>query len=490
DQRLLELGALATLFKSADAPLVEKADKAVAALVPIKRCGNVIALQAEDRDPVGDATAQAQIATLKRALAATNAALYAGKIDVVIKQGADAEKLATELHYAPGVFDALLAEGQALSVSGKGADADKALSAAAFQALKSKHDDVAADAALYAAQNAADALNKPDEANVWLGLADASIARIGGDKALDIHALEVQAVAAGDRGDLVAAAALGEKALALAAETYGADAPRLWKSEQVVAATYAKGGAYAKAIPHFERALALKEKAAGPDHPDVALILTSLGGSYDNVGETQKARAALERSLAIRELNFGNDTPKLVATLNNLADVVRHSVDGKPGDLDAALAFADRGFAIASKVPGPAHPLTHTVATTRAEIFVDRGELAKAHAAFDDVLAQESKVSSPMLPTTRASRGQLALVEKNWAEAATFFEPSIAGFEKAGGNDAADLWRPLIGLGLAKLHLGDKPQAKVLLERGIAIGDKTQVKASDLAAAKQALTSL
>ena len=482
DDRLAELTALVALFSKADASLVEKADKAAYALEPLKRCANVAALQAPAQPPA-DAASLPKLDDMHHKLAEAKAAHDAGQFDVAIAAADAAARSAGELTFAPGEAEALLVRGQALHAAGKAAEAAKSLGDAAFAALRGKRDDVAAEAAFAAAGNAGDSLGKDELARVWLGIGDAALARIGGDRLLELRGLEAAGVVAGARGELVVAGELHERALAKARELFGRDDhPALWRNEQLLAATWAKGGAYEKARPHYQTALALKEKISGPDHPDVALILSSLGACDDHLGDVDQARASLARALVIREKNFGKDSPKLVATLNNIADLER-----KQGKLDDALAQAQRGYTIAGKVPGPTHPLTHTIATTLAEVWRAQGKRTQARALFDDVIAAEEKASSPVLATTLASRAELALDDRSFAEAAAFDERAIAALEKSGGKDAPDLWRPLLGLGLAKQAQGRAQEAHALFDRALAIGTKAQVSDVELKPARDAL---
>ena len=67
---------------------------------------------------------------------------------------------------------------------------------------------------------------------------------------------------------------------------------------------------------------------------------------------------------------------------------------------------------------------------------------------------------------------------------------AAAAFEASGGVDNPALWRPLTALAKAKIGLGKPAEARPLLQRAIAIGEKAQVDASDLAPARTALTTL
>jgi tetratricopeptide (TPR) repeat protein len=231
-------------------------------------------------------------------------------------------------------------------------------------------------------------------------------------------------------------------------------------------------------VPHYERALALVEASRGKSHPDVALLLSALGACYDHAGDSAKALAAFQRALAIREAVFGPTSPRLVATLNNLADFQRHT-----GDIAGAQPTIDRALAIAEKAPGPKHPLYHLVVTTRAEILVAAGKLADGEAALDALIPIEEDAKSPILGTTLASRAEMAIMDKSWAQAIGLEERAIGLMEAAGGKDAPELWKPLAGLARATTALGDAAAAKVIAQRAVAIGRAAKVSDADLASA-------
>ena len=473
DEQREELRALTALFGQADAVLVEKASRAAAALDPVARCANVAALRAPGTPP---AEMQVRLDGVRVQLASAKAAFIAGRTEPALTGATAAVEAATAIGWAPVLGEAQLLRGAALQQAGKATEAAAAYAEATWAGLRGRQDDLAARAALAAAQETAEGLGKDAEARIWLGLGQATAGH-GGDRELDVQRLEVAGVVAGARGDQLAAVTAHEQALAAAAAL--GDPATTGRVEGILAATLAKSGDYAKAAPHYERALALREAAAGKDHPDVALLLTSLGACYDHAGDAPRARTAFARALAIREAAFGSTSPRLLATLNNLADLQR-----RHGELAEATAVIDRAFAIAAAAPGSAHPLYHTVATTRGEILLASGKLTEARAALDEVIALEEPVKSPGLAETLASRAEVALAESAYADAAALDARAIEALEAAGGKDAPDLWRPLAGLARARAGLHDAPGARAAATRALTIGRAAQISEAELAPAR------
>jgi len=482
DQRLEEVKALAQLLATPNDTLVEKADKAVWELEPIKRCANVQALATPNAPSPAN---RAKYDELTRKIAFGRAEAIAGQVFPALTAASAVLEGAKEIHAEDLQADALLIRGGALALVGNTNDALAALDESTWAAMRSQRDDIVVQASLSAAIAYAEQLGNADMAQMWLKLSNAAAVRIGIDKLLELRRLEAQGVIDAQRGNFEAAVATHEKALAVATAVYGPNSPALWQPEELLAASMGKAGGWIAALPHLERALALREAAVGPDHPDVALIVSNLGACYDHAGDGKRGLAAFERALAIREKTYGKQSPFLVATLNNLADFKMNN-----GDQAGALAYILRARAIAEKVPGPTSPMFHVIATTHGEVLGALHRVDEARATFDEVLALELKLKSPELATTLASRGQLELAEHAWADAAAFEERAIEAYEATGDKEHLALWKPLAGLATARRELDPKADVRPLLERAVAIGTKAQVKDADMKPIKDALAKL
>jgi len=480
DQRLEEVRALSRLLASADAGVVERGDKVVFGLEPLATCNNVAALRAPGLAPIA---IRAQVEDLKKKLADAKAQLLAGKYIPALVAASATVDGAKKIHYDPLVTEAMVMYGAAQMTTGQAEPATATYAEAAYTGIRGKRDDMVAAASLGEAALVSDA-GKSGEAKIWLNLADASSMRVGLDRRLEAHKLEIEGVVLAQAGDVLGGLAAHEKAFEVSAHELGRDNPAVWTMEVLYATTLTKAGAYAKAAPHFEHAMALRQASVGPDHPDVALMLSNLGIAYRHLGQLKKSREVFERALAIREKSYGKNSPLLVPTLDNFTELLKQQ-----GDIPAALATIERARKLAGLLPGKQHPIYHTVATTHAEVLVAAGRVADAHKEYDEIFAIEEKTKSPQLPTTLASRAELALVEHKWAEAVSFAERSVAGFEAAGGKEQPEMWRPLTALGQAKLELHRTAEARAALERAIAIGAKLQL-GDDLDPARAALAKM
>ena len=229
----------------------------------------------------------------------------------------------------------------------------------------------------------------------------------------------------------------------------------------------------------------LIESYLGPDHPDVALMISGMASCYHYTGEIEKSFAAFERSLAIRVKVFGENSPVLIPTLNNYAELLLGQ-----DKLDKGIEVIDRAQKITNATVGKAHPYYVAISSTRAEMLMGAGKLDDARAVIDEVLVTAETVKSPYLPEANIVRAKLAVREQQWPRAIEFAEKAITGLEAKAGPEAGELWKPLTSLAQAKIATGNAAEAKPLLERALAIADKSKLPAKYLAPTREALAKL
>jgi tetratricopeptide (TPR) repeat protein len=191
---------------------------------------------------------------------------------------------------------------------------------------------------------------------------------------------------------------------------------------------------------------------------------SGLANCYSHTGERAKAAAEFKIAIEIRERVFGPDSPILIPTLNNSAEMLAEG-----GDLEQALAFATRAKQLVDRAFGRSNPYYPTVVATYGEVLLAMKRYDDARAAFDDALAVAEKSKHPVLGVVLADRAKLARAENQWPESAGYDERAIAALEASAGKTAVDLYKPLTGLALARLHDHKPADAKPLLERALAV---------------------
>jgi eukaryotic-like serine/threonine-protein kinase len=470
DQRLAVLRAFTQQLVKADDILVDKASNAALDLERSERiaqCADVAALKTPTQP---SAAIRPAYNAARMPLAEARAAILTGNIGRAINQSTAAIKLARDIPFDPLIAEGELIRGMAMLQIRNPDEAQKSLGEATWAGLRGKRDDLAAEAALYAAITSSELLDKNSEGRIWMAIGKAATLRAGNDPVMRLRALETEGIVLATSGELVTAVAAHEQALVLGRQIFSASSTQLARPEQVLGATLSRLGDYHRARPHYERALELSIQLLGPDHPDVGLMHSGLASALHYTGDLPGSRKQFERALEIREKVFGKDSPVLIATLNNMAELMRDMHDPTTG-----LALIIRARTIVNRSVGRNHPYYVTINATHGELLLAAGKIAEAKAAYGESLVAAEAQKSTYVAAVLAGRAEVARAETKWAEAATYDERSIAAFEKLAGTDAIDLYKPLTGLAIDNIELGKLREAKPLLDRARAIAEKNHV---------------
>ena len=111
--------------------------------------------------------------------------------------------------------------------------------------------------------------------------------------AADVAALNKQVVQLYGQGKYKEAAAIAEKALALAERVLGKEHPDTLTSVNNLACLYRAQGRYGEAEPLYKRALEASERVLGKEHPDTLDKREQSGGAVSSPGPLWRGRAAL-----------------------------------------------------------------------------------------------------------------------------------------------------------------------------------------------------
>ena len=477
DRRLEELRALTqVLAKEPSQTVIEKSAGVVSELEPLARCANVAALRepTTPRDP--------RTTLLDKQLASAKADMISGRYLPALVTAKKVTETARQIHYTAAEAEAHVVRGVALLAVQNGDDAIIEFAAGVQLGIASRRDDLAAKSAFAAATVDAAMRKRPREARIWLTIG-IPLAERAEDIMIDIARLDAEGIVASENGDPLGAIAAHEQMFAIASRYSLPGQPMVVDAAHKLATTLTRGSAYARATKMFERVIKDQQTLLGPDHPHIAITLSNLGLCYSKLRNAAKARDVLERSIALRERLFGTTSPLLIPALDNYADMLKAT-----GSVTEALPVIERAMNLA-KVDRTSINY-HTVATTYAEILALTNRRAEARALLDDVLKLEETTSSPTLSATLSSRAELALEDRAWRDAAAFASRAITALEAEGSVNNPDLWRPLSVLGRAKLELGERADARIALERALAIGAKTELPATTFEATRGALARL
>jgi tetratricopeptide (TPR) repeat protein len=243
-----------------------------------------------------------------------------------------------------------------------------------------------------------------ERAGVWLGAAEATLARLGSaTPARRARMLDARSVVATSEGKLQEALALSLEVVALQ-ESQGAGA------RDQLAASYANAGRLARDVGDLDLAttlltesLAQIERDHGPDHPVVARALGSLAHVRDSAGDSAAALELLERASEI--LERWEEPRLLAASLNN-----RAAVHQRLGQIDRTVPLLTRAYAIQQETLGEDDPAMIRSLSNLGRAVALAGDPAEGVAKMRTALDVAGAQLPPRHEVTLTARGNLASV--------------------------------------------------------------------------------
>jgi tetratricopeptide (TPR) repeat protein len=297
DERLDELKALSDVFVRADARTVEKAVQAATSLTSLEPCANLDELSAATRLPPEPA-ARAKIRALRAEIAAANDLCLTGKQTQSWERLQELRERVDSSSYGPVVV--------AWTMVTAHVDVGRDLKAAAAEweraiALTETYhlDRERADAEVHFGR-VLNELAQHEEARHWLGLARATLARIGGDPVLELTRDVYESYEYWNEGKYADAARVLEEAMSRPNVARADDPADTADAESFLGlALVFYDTRYDEAVAHARAAVAIDVDAYGPEHPFSGTMLSNLGIVEQEAGRLDDALAAVSRSLAI-----------------------------------------------------------------------------------------------------------------------------------------------------------------------------------------------
>jgi tetratricopeptide (TPR) repeat protein len=297
-QRLGSVKALTDLFATADASVIENAANAAGALPNLEGCADVEALRSVVPPP-SEAKTRERVATIRADVAKVRALGDAGQCTQALAASEPVLRAAREVGYAPLEAEASYVKGRAGNYCGETNGAIAALEDATFAAESSRDDELAVEAAHYAAIMYADRFHDAATARRWLRYCDAIMRRLPGHPLLEAHTLMGWGVVYQIEGKDAAAVDAQERALALKERSLGPLHPDAATSAINVGLALHELGRDADAEPIASRAVETLEHVLGPDSAQLAIALLDHAEIATSLGRYADARRDLERALSI-----------------------------------------------------------------------------------------------------------------------------------------------------------------------------------------------
>jgi tetratricopeptide (TPR) repeat protein len=419
DRALGNLRAAARLLETADSATVVKAVDVAAGLPRLDECAHTEQLLNAIPPPTDPQVLQ-RVADARAAVAAAQAAWFAGKYEHAKALVEPALAAARDTHYTPVMAEAAFVLGRAIERLGDAKASVDAYHEAARLAYEARDDELMARASARLAYSLGYLLTQQEEAQRWLAVANAALERAGHPPLPEADVLDLQGIVEVAAGRIPEATKLIEKAVALRTRELGEDNLETSRAMNHLSLMYSFAGDQERALAMQETILKIQRTVLGDLHPDLAETLIAIGGTHYRAKHYDLALAAYQESQRVLEGALGPDHPDLVVALNNVGAAF-NSLKRYP----EALEIQRRALALKEKQLGPDHPDVGTILANIGQTEGELGNTADSIAHLQRAVAVVEKASGPIHPNTATLLGQLAdeyVRAKRLADALPLFE--------------------------------------------------------------------
>lgn len=444
EQRRDEVRALAQVLSDADRTVASKALQASMQLTRVERCQDVVSLTAVEPEPA-DPAARAEIAAIRRELAAVTAAREAGLASASRDRAEPLVARARAVGYGPLLAQVLLAWARAKSDAGAPLDEMVAPgSEAAHLADRGRDDGTRADAATCLVQWMAEG-SRFAEAERWSEFGDGALERSGSDAARKEDWLLAMGMLRDHQGRFEEAAAFDREALEAA-------------------------------------------RRAGGKPETVARAQKILAYGVVSLGQREEAQQLADEADQTIARTMGEDHPGRIEYL-----MARGYVAGETGDHRGALDLERQAITLAERVAPDDGNLPTLYNNVCSELF-ENGQCSDAlpycHKAVESTL-QASGPDSVNVSYAYSSTGDALSCVHRYDEAIAAFASSVAIHERTSNEHEPCYVHSLLGIGRARLLAGRPAEAVAPLEKALAVSSAAEggltLQEKDASAVREAL---
>ena len=187
-------------------------------------------------------------------------------------------------------------------------------------------------------------------------------------------------------------------------------------------------GLIESAIEHQREVMQIHEVALGREHPTTLIQRYNLATFLSRQGEFEAAEAEFTETLVLREKLYGSDHPDLVTVLNGLG-----SLYYKWDQPERSIDYMQRSLSIAQAKLGPKHPNTLMLLGNVGTMLHGEGRLAEAEQMFREALTVGEEVQGASHLGTGYKAYGLANVlrdQKKYSEAEPHYQRALQIFEQ------------------------------------------------------------
>jgi tetratricopeptide (TPR) repeat protein/predicted Ser/Thr protein kinase len=470
EQRLGAMRAATRVLGSAgegmSASAVDRALGAVRQLPGLALCADENALR--DAFPLPeDAALRQEIAAVSENLDDAEVRSQIGQFRAVAGELAGLAGRADELGFPPLQARAHFQLGRVRHELGQLDQAEASLRQAAQLAGQARDDRLMAAIWTLLMWLVGDGYGRAEEALRMQPVAEAAIARAGGDRAREADLLAHVGALLSRTGQHARAEPLLGRAIELGRAEWGEEHPAVTRYQSFLGAVYFAQADYARALALQKQLIAVTEAACGQDHLFLVEPMTQIGHILLAQGEYRQALSYFEQSAEVERASLGEDAPRMAQHLLDIATAALAGGD----DVRADEALA-RAWALVERTGEPDHPLVADALLARGRLHLALGDLHQAGSDLGRALSIHERVHGPRHERYAEALWHLAIVDLGQGHG----EAALQRFEQVLGIRAAVLpaahpavAQALRGIGAARMLLGDHERARTPLERALAV---------------------
>jgi eukaryotic-like serine/threonine-protein kinase len=297
-QRLTSVRALVDVLASADGKMVDSAVMAAGAVPDLGSCGNVDVLKAQVKPPQDDEMKK-RVEALRRERARLVALKDTGRCLEAQRLTETLLPRVREAGYQPLVAETQITVGALAGMCADPTRGVEQLRSAFAVALKSHHDEAAAEAATELSGVLGVRLADTRLGRQWLEISQSMTARLGGHPRLETWQLANEAAILDREHRPEAALEVHGRALALKQRLLGKDHPDTLITALSIGGALVNGGRYEEALVSNERIRADVARVFGAGSSWVAFVANNDGESLNALHRHREARVAFEHALEV-----------------------------------------------------------------------------------------------------------------------------------------------------------------------------------------------
>jgi tetratricopeptide (TPR) repeat protein/predicted Ser/Thr protein kinase len=342
----LGLAATTDVLATAEVSAVEHADELLRELVPLERCADVAALQAEVEPP--DADEHDAVEAVQAELAGARARLRAGDPERARARLDAAKVAAAGLDYRPLHTELDLLECDALDDLGRYDEAEAACLRGFESAGRLRQWRPLQRAAQLLMRVVGLEQERGSEAMRYYPLA---LALAEGSPELEATVISQHATILEDQGRYEEAVAQHREAIDRLTSLRGAADPALVTLRSALGSALLELGQLQQGEQELRRALEISEAELGSSHPLSGMVRHNLARAFEAQERLAEAEAEYRRAIEIKQVTLGTEHVVVLASREALADVL--SSRGRATEAEAELRSVVASF---ERALGGEHP--------------------------------------------------------------------------------------------------------------------------------------